>query len=835
MRIVIDLQGAQSASRHRGIGRYSLAFTEAIARLARQREHEVLIALNGIEAAANRSIRRLLGDHVAPEHFLTWYPLPGVHHVDDRNDARRQLSECLREAFLAALDPDIVIVTSLIDGAADSAVSSVGRWRDLPTAAILYDLIPLLCAPDYLSDPRLQRWYRDKTSQLARADFLLGISGQSVADAVRFLDYPADRCVNIGGGIAGDFHAGPAREDLSSLGITKPFFLYVSGMDERKNQRGLIEAYALLSKSQRERHQLVLAGHMEDIHVTQLREAAAQAGLKPGQFVCLGHVNEATLRGLYRSCHCFVFPSKLEGFGLPVLEAMAFDRPVICSAIPVLEEVHGLKAAMFDPRCSADIAAKMALAASDEDFRSQLISHARQQLKQFTWDATAQKALQFLEQMVAICPRAEVSHDRMAEASRQFVREVRSAPELAVVDPLELATAITRTFPPDSRRQLLVDVSELVARDARTGVQRVVRSLLKCWVDEPLPGWKIEPVYATMEGTGYRYARQFMDAFLGGEGPWREDDAVEVWSGDVFLALDLQLHILPRQADVLQSWRDRGVLTLAVVYDLLPLKFPELFPEGWGAAQQEWMEAIAQFDGTVSISQATRAEVQNWRDNHPQHENPHAMDQWFGMGADLAHADPTRGLPQQGEALLARMRGTTSFLMVGTIEPRKGHDQVLDAFERIWPRHPDWTLTIIGRQGWGTERLVERIRQLQMRQPSLTWIANGSDEFLECAYASTTCLIGASKGEGFGLPLIEAAVHGVPLLVRDLPVFREVAGEHASYFPDSDSPEVLAGAIEAWCDRHVAGTAPASHGIAAKSWRESALQLRNLVTQWDIA
>ncbi len=834
MRIVIDLQGAQSTSRHRGIGRYSLAFAEALARLAGQ-QHELLILLNGMEPAANRGIRQLLKSHVPAKQFLTWYPVAGVHHVDDRNDHRRHLSECLREAFLAALDPDIVVVSSLIEGAADDAVTSIGKWCEIPTAAILYDLIPLRCAPDYLSDPRVLRWYREKIAHLTKADYLLGISDQSVADAVRFLDYPAGQCVNIGGGIAAEFAKGPARDGLADLGISKPFFLYVSGMDERKNQRGLIQAFAQLTKAHRDRHQLVLAGHMEDLHVAQLYHAAEAAGLQRSQFVCLGHVDEATLRGLYRGCLCFVFPSTLEGFGLPVLEAMAFDRPVICSDIPVLEEVHGLKAAMFDPRSPGDMAVKMSLVLTDPMFRQKLVDHGRQQLQRFTWDATARKALQFLEEHVVVRPRQPLSHARLTAARQAFVREIRSAPEMSVVDPIELGRAIARTFPPDGRRQLLVDISELVARDARTGVQRVVRNILKSWLGDPLPGWKVEPVYATMESHGFRYARRFMDTFNGGEGPWREDDEVEVWSGDVFVALDLQLHILPRQAAVLKSWRERGVLALAVVYDLLPLRFPDLFPSGWGEAQQGWMETIAQFDGTISISRATMAEVKQWRSQHPQDQSADPGDTWFSLGADLAHADPTSGLPPQCDEILARMRAGTSFLMVGTVEPRKGHSQVLDAFELLWPHHPNLSLTIIGRQGWGTEELVERLRRLQQERPNLCWVEHGSDEFLQLAYGSADCLIGASLGEGFGLPLIEAAAHGVPLLVRDLPVFREVAGENASYFEDSNRPEAVAAAIEAWCKRAASGTAPGSNGIKATSWQQSAKELRDVVTRWDIS
>jgi glycosyltransferase involved in cell wall biosynthesis len=718
----------------------------------------------------------------------------------------------------------------LIEGAADNSVTSIGKWCDLPTAAILYDLIPLRCAPDYLGDPRIRHWYREKTGYLVKADFLLGISQESIADAVRFLGYPAERCVNIGGGIAPSFANGPNTVALNDHGITKPYFLYVSGIDERKNQKGLIKAFAALPIDVRKTHQLVLAGHMENLHLELLRNEASAAGLTASEFRCLGHVSEEELRGLYSNCLCFVFPSTLEGFGLPVLEAMAFDKPVICSDIPVLHDVHGLKAAMFNPHSATDMADKMQQVISDGAFRQRLVDHGRCQLGKFTWDATAKSALGFLEKNVVTTPRDSLTQQHITRARREFVGAVRSGSEIATAGPAECAKAIARTFRPDSTRQLLVDISELVSRDARTGIQRVVRTILQLWLDEPISGWRVEPVYATIDGKGFRYARRFVDTFLGGDGPWRDDDEVEVWSGDVFLALDLQLHILPKQAQILQSWRKRGVTALAVIYDLLPIRFPQLFPDGWGEAQADWMQAVAQLDGTISISRTTMADVSHWRQEHTQNTVPTARDSWFHLGADFSEKKASSGLPANFTAVLGAMKRGTAFLMVGTVEPRKGYGQVLDAFEQAWQSHPDLVLVIFGNCGWGVDSLVDRLRGHSLSGKNLFWIEGGSDEFLELAYADADCLLCASAGEGFGLPVVEGARHGVPLLLRDLPVFHEIAGTSASWFEDTEEPGVLAHAIVAWCTRHEAGQSIPPDGINILTWRESAKQLRLLAT-----
>jgi glycosyltransferase involved in cell wall biosynthesis len=95
-------------------------------------------------------------------------------------------------------------------------------------------------------------------------------------------------------------------------------------------------------------------------------------------------------------------------------------------------------------------------------------------------------------------------------------------------------------------------------------------------------------------------------------------------------------------------------------------------------------------------------------------------------------------------------------------------------------------------------------------------------------YESSAALIAASVGEGFGLPLIEAAQHGLPIIARNLPVFREVSGEHAFYF-DGSEPADLASALHEWLALHRAGTAPQSHAMPSLSWAQSSSQLVDVV------
>ena len=196
----------------------------------------------------------------------------------------------------------------------------------------------------------------------------------------------------------------------------------------------------------------------------------------------------------------------------------------------------------------------------------------------------------------------------------------------------------------------------------------------------------------------------------------------------------------------------------------------------------------------------------------------------FHLGADIENTLPSKGIPEEAYSFLTQLTSYPSFLMVGTIEPRKRHDQVLESFSLLWELGVNVNLVIVGKQGWGCETLVERLRSHSEKGKRLFWLVNISDEYLKMIYESCTCLIAASEAEGFGLPLIEAAQHKLPIIARDIPVFREVSGNHAFYFTGLDA-EDLAKAIQEWLTLHTQGQNPSSGGISWLTWRQSAQQL----------
>src|SRR5437763_10207724 len=152
MRIVIDLQGAQSESRYRGIGRYSLALALGVARNAGA--HEVWLVLNAALGSAIDDIRQAFTGLVPAERICVFDIAGPTAEVHADNTPRARAAELLREHAIAQLQPDAVLVTSLFEGYVDDTIVSIGRFTDgAATAAVLYDLIPFLNPEQYLRPP----------------------------------------------------------------------------------------------------------------------------------------------------------------------------------------------------------------------------------------------------------------------------------------------------------------------------------------------------------------------------------------------------------------------------------------------------------------------------------------------------------------------------------------------------------------------------------------------------------------------------------------------------------------------------------------------------------
>lgn len=822
MRIIIDLQGAQTESRFRGIGRYSLAIAKGIARNAG--EHEVWVVLNAQLAESIPELKYALSSLI-PENRIRIFNVP---RFNEANSWAAQSSEMIREAFLMSLQPDFVLITSLFEGHWANAVTSVNVIdTHHQTAVILYDLIPLLNKKQYLPSLDLQDYYFKKIEFMTRADLLLAISESSRKEGVTHLKFPSEKITNISASIDSQFSQHKLdtcneQKLLDQLEISGKFILYVpGGFDHRKNFANLIKAYSLIDIALRKQYQLVITGKISSHQKETLKAYAKQFGLESDEMILSGYVKDDSLVTLYSLAELFVFPSTHEGFGLPLLEAMACCSPVIGSNNSSIPEVIGLPKALFDPFSVHSIKEKMLEALTDNKFRVELKEHAKIQSKKFSWDASAKKALSAMEKMNGHqnpC-NAQVNYSDILIKSLTSSFDIKPTEE----ELCQVANCIAYNSGPGSEKQLLLDVSTIVHSDAKSGIQRVVRSILSEILKSSSGKIIARTVY--FDGEVYRYADKFT-ALHTSTRVNPEDSPIDFYQDDIYLSLDLNMHLSSQTYPILNNMRLLGVKLNFIVYDLLLIHRPDWWLSPNPDMFRVWLENISSIgDRILCISQTVAEELKYWLQKHP----PNRIDNGpqvssFHLGADIVSSIPSTGLPPSSDIVLRKLSAQLSFLMVGTIEPRKGYLQALAAFEFLWAEGLEANLVIIGKQGWMVENLINRIQQHPKLNQRLFWLEGISDEYLEKVYSATSCLIAASEGEGFGLPLIEAAQHKKPIIARDIPVFREVASEHAFYFSGIGA-EDLALAIRAWIKLFNNVNHPKSDDMPWLSWKESSQQL----------
>jgi glycosyltransferase involved in cell wall biosynthesis len=273
-----------------------------------------------------------------------------------------------------------------------------------------------------------------------------------------------------------------------------------------------------------------------------------------------------------------------------------------------------------------------------------------------------------------------------------------------------------------------------------------------------------------------------------------------------------------------------GVPIHFIVYDLLAIRRPELFPPVMPGVVQRWLKDISECaDGLVCISKAVADDLLEWLDEfQPRRLRPLSVG-YFHLGADVNAAIEKAQIESSNEELLNSINSQPTVLMVGTVEPRKGHSLALAAMEQLWDRGQNLNLVVIGQQGWNIDSLANKFLEHPELGRRFFWFSHASDESLLSFYRSSTVLLAASQGEGFGLPLVEAALNGLPVIARDIPVFREVVGANAFYFPADCSADMLAQRVEDWFILHEKGLAPRPERFDWLTWEQSAQMLTEAV------
>lgn len=1239
MKLLVDLFPCQSESRLRGIGRYTYSLIREMAKTSHP--HKLVIVANASYQDQFEGLRREFTNLLPPGSFLP-YRYPDLDPNLGENDPCFEVAATLLRHAYQSVNPDFILYPSIFEGWGEKGIVALPN-NGLPNSskiAIIHDFIPYLFPERFLEpDPYFKKYYLKRLDALKEFDLLLSNSESTRQDAIKILGVSPDHVINISSAASDIFK----RIDYSNqeidaflwrFRISKPFVFYTGNVEYHKNIEPTLRAFSKLPDEVRRNHQFVLT-HVGD--ETAFRNKIRALGLEDHEVVITGHISDQDLVTLYNCCKLFIFPSLYEGFGLPILEAMACGAPVIASDNSSIPEVMGRKDAMFTASSEQAIIEALYKGLTDEDFRKDLTAYGLERVKQFGWDKSAHRAWSALEKtyeegkeenhihistpvngsklhvayvsplppqksgiadysaellpslsqyfdldlftepesevediygnkkfriypwkelidrqdlydtviyqfgnskyhkymfhLLRQVPGVVVLHDfylshireyiystnysegiqensnfllesgemhglfsmvdfvqrgikeaiwdwplnwdvlkyakeiivhssyqnslirkyygqgwfpqttivnqlrkiedmatpeekRLAKqkldinpdsftfcsfgflnstklnlltinafakylfaddkATLIFIGEIEKGPyeqsviklidELGIsehiiitgfvdnelyrcyldaadaalqlrthsrgetsravldcmafgiptiinahgtlndydeqdiiklseypevdeitqamsqlaleqgyrqkigenaqnairnnhnpdriasayydvilqasrtsdrnlfapmVDALIKTQADTRLMLPSlatiaatnlslrNQPRLLLDVTNIAQVDLRTGIQRVVKSLIKAFYAKRNPSHHIELVRIN-EGKLYRAFRFTEKLFTLPEGSLGIEAELSIQPGDTLFMLDTSWNLFDQFAPIFTQLREAGGRIFTMLYDLIPIRHPEFCTGPTVALFANWIDkAICNSDEIICISRAVANDMEDYISENPSKLSHVCRLSYIHLGADVPVIKEESKIREEVQQLVDD-HSSPLFIMVGTIEPRKGHAFTINAFEQLWHQGENHRLCIIGKIGWNVEALVQRIKTHPELEKHLFFIENATDAEVNLCYKAGTALIAASVAEGFGLPIVEAALHQVPVLASDIPVFHEVGGDGAIYF-SLESPCNLAEVVREMAKKSHAERVELAKKVKCLSWEESATKLLDIL------
>jgi alpha-1,2-rhamnosyltransferase len=295
---------------------------------------------------------------------------------------------------------------------------------------------------------------------------------------------------------------------------------------------------------------------------------------------------------------------------------------------------------------------------------------------------------------------------------------------------------------------------------------------------------------------------------------------VEVRAGDAFLMSEGGWEEPHYVSTIMQMIRRAGGKNISLVHDIIALYMPELCYPGVPERIDNWFRnCVLQSDAIICVSETTAQDLIK----HLKTEVKLSIKENLKIGWSLSGASaltPKRVIVQNNEM---PFNSSKYYLSVGSIEPRKGYTIALDAFEKVWAAGFDATYVVVGRPGWNQEKLINRIYHHKEFNKRLYLLNDVDDNLLSTLYQNAYRLICCSIYEGFGLPIIEAAFHGLPCIVSDIPAFREIGKEEVIYFNVADHTQ-LADIIKKTFNEQTRQT-----NLSFLTWDQSALNTLSMI------
>jgi glycosyltransferase involved in cell wall biosynthesis len=224
-------------------------------------------------------------------------------------------------------------------------------------------------------------------------------------------------------------------------------------------------------------------------------------------------------------------------------------------------------------------------------------------------------------------------------------------------------------------------------------------------------------------------------------------------------------------------------IRILLLHDIIPITMPDACDAVYSTMFKNSLTGVIKnVEGIIAISRSELATIKSFFTNTEM--SKHVLFDYNYWGANFHISEPASDPIRRN--IVEVFSGTPTFIMVGTLEPRKNHKFVLDAFERFWHEGGKASLCIIGQVGWNGSSLKERIDKHDLLGSQLFFFQDINDAELAYSYEHCAGVVFASLAEGFGLPLVEAMWYGRPVLASDIAVFHEIGGSYPLFFRPDD-------------------------------------------------
>lgn len=379
------------ASKNRGIGNYTKSQFLKMAEIDKENQY---FFLNTYEADFSLSEFMVDASNLHEEFYFFG---KGNFLLHDR--INYELVGKVVKRFLKENQIDVFYMTSPFD---ENMTLYRKEWFEgVTVVATVYDIIPYIMKEQYF--PRFSRakmYYERRIDMLKWVDRTLVISESVKQDMIKYMNFAPEKIDVIWGAVDERFQEIPVeakteQEIREKFGITDSFIICTGGADGRKNIDGLIRAFGAMPTELKEQYQLVIVCKLSQETVDGFMKLAKESDAD-GRVICTNFVTDEELLILYNLAHLTAFPSKYEGFGLPVVESWACGTPVLTSNNSSLVEVGGDGAILVNPNDVADITRGLVQALSETDLE-ELLQKGKKRLERFQWKVVAEDTLKFIQ------------------------------------------------------------------------------------------------------------------------------------------------------------------------------------------------------------------------------------------------------------------------------------------------------------------------------------------------------------------------------------------------------------------------------------------------------